>query len=202
MTPPGNLFPASHSAPLVGPDCGPPSASSPVAPGAKVRAPGYPQRRPQDTVLYKVVADNLETFLQEARDRTEHGFGYPKFIERTFRNYLECGIFAHGFCRLRCKQCGKDMLLPFKKDLEVCPHCGGLRVLIALTAGTRRRRGTIPPHLRLAGILPQGVHHRRQRDPKDPLPRRPAHELAQLPPVAAARAPPQLNLDYDDDWPE
>jgi len=67
--------------------------------------------------------------LQQARDRTEHGSGYPKFIERTFRRYLACGIFANGFCRLRCSQCGKDMLLPFScKGRGVCPSCQARRM--------------------------------------------------------------------------
>jgi len=120
----GGLFPSSHCAPLVRQKGGhPPPGSQPT------RAPGYPQRRPERSVLYQVVAEHLETFLQEARDRTEHGFGYPRFIERTFRRYLACGIFAHGFCRLRCSQCGKDMLLPFScKGRGVCPSCQARRM--------------------------------------------------------------------------
>lgn len=80
-------------------------------------------------MLYQIVAGHLETFLQEARDRSAHGFGYPRFIERTFRRYLQCGIFAHGFCRLRCSECGKDMLLPFScKGRGVCPSCQARRM--------------------------------------------------------------------------
>jgi hypothetical protein len=34
--------------------------------------------------------------LAQARQRTEHGFGYPRFVEREFRRYLECGQLPHG----------------------------------------------------------------------------------------------------------
>ena len=129
MPAPTGLFPPSASAPLVCPGLpGLPATGPPPSP-SPVRTPGYPQRRPEHTVLYQVVAQHLETFLQEARDRSEHGFGYPRFIERTFRRYLQCGIFAHGFCRLRCSACGKDMLLPFScKGRGVCPSCQAHRM--------------------------------------------------------------------------
>jgi hypothetical protein len=39
-------------------------------------------RQPEDTVLYSVVQDHLATLLDTARDRSEHGFGYPWFVER------------------------------------------------------------------------------------------------------------------------
>ena len=62
----------------------------------------------------------------------------------------------------------------FKKDLEQCPHCGGRRVLIAFISDD----SVINKILTHVGL------------PTEP------------PPVAAARAPPQLDLDYDDDWPD
>jgi hypothetical protein len=42
------------------------------------------------------VSEHLETFLEQARLQTEHGNGYPRFIEQTFRRYLECGILSRG----------------------------------------------------------------------------------------------------------
>jgi len=29
------------------------------------------------------------------------GDGYPRFVEREFRRYLDCGLLCHGFARLR-----------------------------------------------------------------------------------------------------
>ena len=62
----------------------------------------------------------------------------------------------------------------FKKDLEACPHCGGRRVLIAFITD--------------AAVINKILTH-------VGLP-------TEAPPVAAARAPPQLELDYEDDWPD
>jgi len=52
-------------------------------------------RNPETTVLYQVVAEQLETFLarQEERERP-----VPPFVEREFRDYLTCGVLAaRGF---------------------------------------------------------------------------------------------------------
>ncbi|WP_293196611.1 transposase zinc-binding domain-containing protein [Ottowia sp.] len=37
----------------------------------------------------------------------------PRFIKDEFDAFLECGILAHGFLRLRCGECGHDKLLAF-----------------------------------------------------------------------------------------
>jgi hypothetical protein len=60
----------------------------------------------------------------------------------------------------------------FKKDLEVCPHCGGGRLLIAFITDD----AAVHKILSHVGL------------PTEP------------PPVAAARAPPQL--EFDEDWPD
>ncbi len=47
----------------------------------------------------------------------------PKpYVRQAFRKYLECGIFAHGFARARCGDCGHDFLVAFScKGWGVCP---------------------------------------------------------------------------------
>jgi len=51
-------------------------------------------------VLYGVVRDHLPMLLEHARDRSEHGFGDPRFVEREFK-FLACGLLCHGFVRVR-----------------------------------------------------------------------------------------------------
>jgi hypothetical protein len=53
----------------------------------------YRPRNSEESLLYQVVAGELETFLAslQARDRR-----IPKFVEDEFRSFLECGILAHG----------------------------------------------------------------------------------------------------------
>jgi hypothetical protein len=46
-----------------------------------------------------------------------------------FDAFLECGILAHGFLRLRCGDCGHDKLLAFScKRRGFCPSCGARRM--------------------------------------------------------------------------
>jgi hypothetical protein len=43
-------------------------------------------------------------------------------VEREFRAYLECGILAHGFLRVHCRDCGFDRLVAFScKGRGFCP---------------------------------------------------------------------------------
>jgi hypothetical protein len=53
----------------------------------------------------------------------------PRFVEREFRQYLQCGIFAYGFLRVHCDACGCDRLVPFScKGRGFCSSCGGRRM--------------------------------------------------------------------------
>ena len=56
----------------------------------------YARRRPEETVLYQLVREHLESFLDEGRRRSEHGEGYPAYVEQTFRRFLSCGVMACG----------------------------------------------------------------------------------------------------------
>ncbi len=57
----------------------------------------YRPRRPTQTPLYQVVQHHLETFLARSSESDPTGYGFPEWVERDFRGYLECGILAHGF---------------------------------------------------------------------------------------------------------
>ncbi len=48
--------------------------------------------------------------------------------ERAFRRYLDCGILAHGFARLRCPRCGCERLVAFSCKGRLCPSCFGRRM--------------------------------------------------------------------------
>jgi hypothetical protein len=85
----------------------------------------YEPHDPSRTVLYKVIADHLETFLA-ALDADPAATGLPAYVQRKFYDYLQCGILAHGFLRLGCDTCHKELLLPFScKRRGFCPSCAG-----------------------------------------------------------------------------
>jgi len=90
--------------------------------------PTYRPRDAEHAVLHTVINEHLETFLREAIERG-NGAGLPRFVEDEFREYLTCGVLAHGFARLRCDDCGLNRLLPFScKGRGFCPSCGGRRM--------------------------------------------------------------------------
>jgi hypothetical protein len=96
------------------------------AEGARAVGSTYERHRPEETVLYGVVQQELETFLARARSRDRT---VPRFVERELRAYLRCGILAHGFVRVHCDECGLDRAVAFScKCRGFCPSCGGRRM--------------------------------------------------------------------------
>jgi hypothetical protein len=89
---------------------------------------GYRRREPEKTLLHQVVCEELESFLAAARERSEHGRGLPAFVERELRAYLDCGILARGFARVRCPDCGFERLVAFSCKAHVCPSCATRRM--------------------------------------------------------------------------
>src|SRR5437879_1778755 len=88
----------------------------------------YEPRDPSRTVLYHVIADHLETFLASL-DADPDAAGLPAYVQREFDAYLQCGILAHGFLRLGCDTCPKELLLPFSgKRRGFCPSCAARRM--------------------------------------------------------------------------
>jgi hypothetical protein len=79
-------------------------------------------------VLHEVVRTHLGRFLDETAAAT-NGAGVPRFIEREFRDFLDCGDLRRGFCRVRCDECAFERLVPFScKARAICPSCGGRRM--------------------------------------------------------------------------
>jgi transposase-like zinc-binding protein len=90
--------------------------------------PVYRPRDAEHTVLHRVIATYLDTFLGTAAEAGE-GAGLPQFIEREFRDFLLCGVFEAGFARFRCEGCAREHLVPLScKGRGFCPSCGGRRM--------------------------------------------------------------------------
>jgi hypothetical protein len=94
----------------------------------------YNPRHPERTLLYQTIAEHYETWLDLASSGQSGGQGdhhTPKpYVRQAFRKYLECGIFAHGFARARCGDCGHDYFVAFScKGRGVCPSCNARRMV-------------------------------------------------------------------------
>jgi hypothetical protein len=88
----------------------------------------YLRRRPEQTVLHQVVREHVQTVLQQAAERSEHGLGYPAYVAKEFERYLDCGQLGMGFSRLVCRECGYERLLAFSCKGRLCPSCTGRRM--------------------------------------------------------------------------
>jgi len=89
------------------------------------RAPRYRPRRVGDDVLSQVIDLHLASFIEEVEDR---GGCVPRYVQRAFWAYLDCGRPEGGFILLRC-DCGKARVLPFScKNRGFCPSCLGRRM--------------------------------------------------------------------------
>ena len=89
----------------------------------------YQRRTPENTVLYGIVRDHLDDLLEHARARSEHGAGYPRFVEREFERFLDCGLLCRGFVRVRCDTCADERLVAFSCKTRVFgPSCSARRM--------------------------------------------------------------------------
>ena len=94
----------------------------------------YNPRHPERTLLYQTIADHFETWFELASAGQFDGQGdhhTPKpYVRQAFPKYLECGIFAHGFARARCDDCGHDFFVAYScKGRGVCPSCNTRRMV-------------------------------------------------------------------------
>ena len=60
----------------------------------------YEPRDPSHTLLYKVIADHLETFLASFEADPDIK-SLQAYVQREFYDYLQCSILSHGFLRSR-----------------------------------------------------------------------------------------------------
>ena len=96
----------------------------------KANASVYRPRRPAGTILHRIMRENLETYLVGGDPTCGLGANVPFHVEATYRQYLKCGVLAHGFCRVYCAGCGHDFLVAFScKGRDICPSCATRRMV-------------------------------------------------------------------------
>ena len=78
----------------------------------------YERHRPEQTLLYPIVAEYYPAFLDlmAAQGRT-----LPEYVQREFEDYLRCGRLEHGFLRVRCERCHAEKLVAFSWPLLRIP---------------------------------------------------------------------------------
>src|SRR5690606_27894951 len=93
---------------------------------AFIDPPGYARHRPEETLLYQIVAEHYPGFREA---RAAEGKPLPRYVEEEFEAYLKCGRLEEGFLRVRCEGCRAEKLVAFScKRRGFCPSCGGRRM--------------------------------------------------------------------------
>jgi Transposase zinc-binding domain/Putative transposase len=92
---------------------------------AAPRADGYTRRRPEHSVLHRLLSEHFPAFRERAE---EHG-GLPRFVEREVQEYLRCGDLDYGCVLVVCRDCGDSQVVAFScKRRGFCPSCCGRRM--------------------------------------------------------------------------
>ena len=87
----------------------------------------YRPRKPQDTLLHRLVREHLATFV--AYTEATYSAPLPRYVKDAFERYLACGDFSQGFVRCPFDACQNDVLVAFScKKRGLCPSCGARRM--------------------------------------------------------------------------
>lgn len=100
--------------------------------GEDAPRPAYRPRDPRRTPLYRIFLDHYETVMATWEERFEPRYGrLGSHVDRQVREYLSCGLFSGGCCRVRCEDCGHEFILPFScKQRYLCPSCHQRKALV------------------------------------------------------------------------
>ena len=89
-------------------------------------APRYARHRPEQTLLYRIIAQHYPAFVELLAGQ---GRPLPDTVQQEFEAYLKCGRLEHGFLRVRCESCHTEQLVAFScKRRGFCPSCGARRM--------------------------------------------------------------------------
>ncbi len=84
-----------------------------------IQSPNYERHQPEKTLLYQLVQEYYPTFKSSLEDQ---GQSLPRYVQRAFEDFLQCGRLEYGFLRVRCEDCHHERLVAFScKRIGFCP---------------------------------------------------------------------------------
>ena len=97
-----------------------------VRPDPGTGAAAYRRHRPEQTLLYRIVAQHYPGLVELLAGQ---GRPLPDTVQQEFEAYLKCGCLEHGFLRVRCDTCHAEHLVAMScKRRGFCPSCGARRM--------------------------------------------------------------------------
>ena len=118
----------------------------------------YERHRPEQTTLYRLVQQHAATFIAQAEAAA--GAELPQFVKDEFDAFLECGILAHGFLRLRCGDYGHDKLVAFRATLNKSLAARSALFWAVCSGANPRHSWAMPVVCALQPSPNQGAHTR------------------------------------------
>jgi hypothetical protein len=98
---------------------------------AKEKLQHYRRRQPESSSLYRIVHHSRDDLVHQWELRFQHRYGCLRDeVVKTFDEYLNCGVLAHGAARVYCDGCKHSLLIAFScKRRGVCPSCRAKRAV-------------------------------------------------------------------------
>jgi hypothetical protein len=124
----------------------------------------YRRRRPERTVLYQAVQENIETYFSQARWEDPLGKGVPAYVEHDLRQYLTCGLLAHGFSRAFCEHDPKMITAVLRIVLDVIEQalrqlsgCDYTTARVGASSYLHRFGSSLNPHVHFHCCVTDGL---------------------------------------------
>jgi Transposase zinc-binding domain len=98
---------------------------------AREKLQHYRSRSPEASSLYQIVYHSRDDLQFQWESKFQHQYGCLRDeVLKTYDEYLNCGILAHGAARVYCDGCKHSLLIAFScKRRGVCPSCGAKRAV-------------------------------------------------------------------------
>jgi hypothetical protein len=126
----------------------------------------YRRREPETTLLYRIVASELDCLREQLAAANPYGSGLPKNVDQEMENYLRCGILAYGFARVVCRRCHAEHLVGFScKGRGICPSCTTRR-MYDTAAHLIDRLLPRCPYRQWVATFPRRIRYHLAADPK------------------------------------
>jgi hypothetical protein len=92
----------------------------------------YQPRHPEDSLFFKVLEANFDTFEQNYPTLYQENYGFWRpVIRKSLEKFRRCGDLRFGFARVRCIDCGDEKFVAFScKQRSCCPSCDKKRSII------------------------------------------------------------------------
>ena len=88
----------------------------------------YERHRPEETLLWKTIQEHWTTFLRDLEAGADAPV-LPRFVTAELEAFLRCGILAHGFVLVKCRDCGWCRPVAYScRRRGFCASCLGRRM--------------------------------------------------------------------------